>query len=193
MLVINCYFILQLDSCWYYYYHWKHMELQRWSNQKSASAAWKSSHFPIYRANNGRKWSLYWHRLMEVLVKSIFLFNPSCCCGKSRSTAWLLVLRLLKSWAATVHEPLTRYVKLRVAHAPGIPGSFSPPPTSKKTASLRSRHTSRHAPWCMSRSLTRGGREKSSQHSRRMRHPQFYVSGKRHMFWSCDCPNVAKW
>ena len=32
------------------------------------------------------------------------------------------------------HWPLTRYVKLRVAHAPGMPGTFSPPPTSKETA-----------------------------------------------------------
>ena len=30
---------------------------------------------------------------------------------------------------------LTRYVKLWVAHAPGMPGTFSPPPTSKETAS----------------------------------------------------------
>ena len=29
------------------------------------------------------------------------------------------------------HGPLTRYDKLRVAHAPGIPGTFSLPPTSK--------------------------------------------------------------
>ena len=28
----------------------------------------------------------------------------------------------------TVHGPLTRYVKLRVAHAPGMQGTFSPPP-----------------------------------------------------------------
>ena len=27
--------------------------------------------------------------------------------------------------------PLTRYVKLRVAHAPGMPGTFSPPPDFK--------------------------------------------------------------
>ena len=36
---------------------------------------------------------------------------------------------------ATSHGPLTRYVKLRVAHARGIPGTFSPPPTLKETAS----------------------------------------------------------
>ena len=33
------------------------------------------------------------------------------------------------------HGPLTRYAKLRVGHAPGMSGTFSPPPTSKETAS----------------------------------------------------------
>ena len=42
------------------------------------------------------------------------------------------------------HGPLTRYVKLRVAHVPGLPGTFSPPTTSKETASQRSQHASRH-------------------------------------------------
>ena len=38
------------------------------------------------------------------------------------------------------HEPLTRYVKLPVAHAPGMSGTFSPPPISKGIASQRFRH-----------------------------------------------------
>ena len=43
-----------------------------------------------------------------------------------------------------------------------------------------------HVPWCMSGSLTWGfhwsrWRGKRSRHSRRMRNPQFYVSGKRPM------------
>ena len=33
---------------------------------------------------------------------------------------------------------------MRVAHAPGMPGIFSPPPTSKETAGKRSRYASRH-------------------------------------------------
>ena len=33
------------------------------------------------------------------------------------------------------HEPLTRYMKLQVTHVPGMPGTFSPPPTSKETSS----------------------------------------------------------
>ena len=40
------------------------------------------------------------------------------------------------------HGPLTRYVKLWVAHAPGMSGTFSHPPTSKETASWRSRYAS---------------------------------------------------
>ena len=61
------------------------------------------------------------------------------------------------------HVPLARCVKLLVAHAPGMPGTLSPSPTSKETASKRSRHASRHVrdvPWCMSGPLTRGGGEK---------------------------------
>ena len=34
-----------------------------------------------------------------------------------------------------LHGPLARYVKLRVAHAPGMLGAFCPPLTSKETAS----------------------------------------------------------
>ena len=33
------------------------------------------------------------------------------------------------------YGPLTRYVTLRVVHAPGMQGTFSPPPTLKETAS----------------------------------------------------------
>ena len=33
------------------------------------------------------------------------------------------------------YGPLAIYAKLWVAHAPGMPGTFSPPPTSKETAS----------------------------------------------------------
>ena len=41
--------------------------------------------------------------------------------------------------------PLTRYVKLRVTHAPGMLETFSPPPrTQKETTSWLSRYASRH-------------------------------------------------
>ena len=81
--------------------------------------------------------------------------------------------------------PLNRYVKLRVSHAPGMPGTFSLPPTSKEIASYRSRHASRHVR--DARAVMHVGidnprwRGKRSWHSWRMRKPQFCVSGKRPM------------
>ena len=44
---------------------------------------------------------------------------------------------IMASWHENAfrHGPLTRYVTLRVAHAPGMPGKFSPTPNSKEHAS----------------------------------------------------------
>ena len=85
--------------------------------------------------------------------------------------------------------PLAKYVKLRVAHAQGMPGTFSPPP---RVSDPDMHHGTcvTHVPWCMPGSLTSGflwsrWRGKRSRHSRRMRNPQFYVSGKR--------PIVTNW
>ena len=64
-------------------------------------------------------------------------------------------------------------------------GNVSPPPTSKETASWRSRHASRHVRHA--RAVMHVGianpqlRGKRSWHSRRMRNPQFNASGKRPM------------
>ena len=83
------------------------------------------------------------------------------------------------------HGPLARYVKLWVAHAPGMLGTFSPPPR----VSDPDRHHGTcvtHAPWCVPGSLISGflwsrWRGKRSRHSRHMRNPQFCVSSKRPM------------
>ena len=79
--------------------------------------------------------------------------------------------------------PLARYVKLRAAHAPGMPGTFSMPP---RVSDPDMHHATcvTHVPWCIPGSLTSSfiwirWRRKRSRHSRRMRKPQFYVSGKR--------------
>ena len=83
------------------------------------------------------------------------------------------------------HGPLTRYEKLLVAHAPGIPGTFSPSP---RVSDPEMHHGTcvTHVPWCMSVSLTSGflwrrWRGKRSRHSWRMRNPQFCVSVRRHV------------
>ena len=83
------------------------------------------------------------------------------------------------------HGPLARYVKLRIASAPGMPGTFSPPPRVSDPGMHHSTFVT-HVPWCMLGSITSGflwsrWRGKRSRHSRRMRNPQFYVSGKRPM------------
>ena len=90
-------------------------------------------------------------------------------------------LRLLKS-----HGPLARYVNLRVAYAPGMPRTFSPPPRVSDS-DIHHGTCATHVPWCMPGSLTRGllwnwWRGNSFRHSRRMRKPRFYVSGRRTMW-----------
>ena len=82
-----------------------------------------------------------------------------------------------------VDGPLARYVNLRVAHAPGMPGTFSPPPLISDP-DMHHSTCATHVPWCMPGSLTSGflwslWLGKRSRHSRCMRNPQFYVSGKR--------------
>ena len=83
------------------------------------------------------------------------------------------------------HESLARYAKVRVAHAPGMPGTFSPP---LRVSDSDMHHGTRvtHVSLCMPGSLNSGfllirWRGKHSQHFRRMRSTQFYVSGKRPM------------
>ena len=48
-----------------------------------------------------------------------------------------------------------------------------------------------HVPWCMSGSLTRGGGQNVPRHSRCMRNPQFFVSGKKLM--SCTICSRMVW
>ena len=83
------------------------------------------------------------------------------------------------------HGPLTRYVKLWVVHAPGMPGTFSPPPRISDP-DMHHGTCVTHVPWCKPGPLISGllwsrWWGKRSRHSWRMHNPQFYVSGKRPM------------
>ena len=83
----------------------------------------------------------------------------------------------------SLHGTLIRYVKLRVAHAPGMRGTFSLPPRVSDPDMYHGTRI-RHMPWCMPGSLTSGFLwsrwwKKRSQHPRRMHNPQFYVSSKK--------------
>ena len=119
---------------------------------------------------------------IEILLK----FVPR---GPNDNVRALLQI-IVRTEQATGHRRLTRYVKLRVAHAPGMPGTFP-------------RHRGLAIPPCItthawrtccdtlpgsftSGSLWSGWREKRSRHSRRMRNLQFYVSGKRPIIWISD-------
>ena len=89
------------------------------------------------------------------------------------------------------HGSLARYVKLRVEHALGMPGTFSPPPPVSDS-DMHQGTCVTHMPWCMLGSLTSSFLwslwwGKYSQHSQSMCNPQFYVSGKRPM----DCCSGA--
>ena len=82
----------------------------------------------------------------------------------------------------SLHGPLTRYVKLRVGHAPVLPGTTSPPLWVSDPDMHHGTCVTR-VPWCMSGLLTSGflwnrWKGKLSWHSWIMSNPQFYVSGK---------------
>ena len=83
------------------------------------------------------------------------------------------------------HGSLTRYAKLRVAHAPGRPGTFPPPPWVSDP-DIHHGTSVTHVPWCMTVSVTSGflwsqWQGKRYRHSRNICNPQFSVSGKRPM------------
>ena len=99
----------------------------------------------------------------------------------------LIWARSIREFSLSLHGarcddgPLTRYVKLWVAHAPGMPGTFSP---TLRVSDPDMHHGTcvTHVPWCKPGSLTSGflwswRREKRSRHSRCIRNPRFYVSG----------------
>ena len=89
--------------------------------------------------------------------------------------------------------PFARYANLLDAHPPEMPGTFSPPPG----VSNPDMHNGTCVTWCMPGSLTIGfpwsrRRGKRSRHSRRMRNPQYHVSGKRPMIKVFCLPRFRK-
>ena len=104
--------------------------------------------------------------------------------------------RVADAWR---HGPLARYVILWVAHAPGMPGTFPPPPPVSNP-DMHHGICVTHMPWCMPGSLASGFLwsrwwGKRIRHSRRMHNPQFYVSGKRpttgYQTWSRSSTLIA--
>ena len=88
-----------------------------------------------------------------------------------------------------IHGPLTRYGKLRVTHAPGMPETFSPPWLQRKpqVSDLCMHHSTCVTHVCLARAMMHVGianpwwRGKCSRHSWHLHNPQFHVFGKRPM------------
>ena len=80
------------------------------------------------------------------------------------------------------YGPLTSYVKLRFAHAPGMPGTFSHHRLQRKPLvsdpGMHHGTCVTHVPWQHVGIAKPRWREKRSRYSRRMRNLQFYSSGK---------------
>ena len=74
--------------------------------------------------------------------------------------------------------PVTRYVKLWVAHAPGMSGTFSRPDCKGNSQLAIPAYNTARASHCIANPRWLG---KRSQYFQRVRHLQFYVSGKRPM------------
>ena len=68
---------------------------------------------------------------------------------------WTCSSKTLDTAQVLSHGPLARYVKLRFAHAPGMPGTFSPPSRVSDPDMYHGTCVT-HVPWCMSGSLTSG-------------------------------------
>ena len=86
-------------------------------------------------------------------------------------------------WRNIFYGPLTRYAKLPVAHALGMPGTFSPP-ARVSDPDMHHGMCVTHVPWCVAGILSSGflwsrWRGKRARLSRRMSNQQICTSGKR--------------
>ena len=97
-----------------------------------------------------------------------------------RWSAYILkwLTKLFGTVQSLSHEPVVRYVILRVAHAQGMPVTFSLPPTTQKPLVID--YGMRHARAVMHAGITSPRwRGKKFPAFQRMRSPQFDVSDKR--------------
>ena len=98
---------------------------------------WLKIVFSVYHMLLGLCWVLYHGTLLFLWMHCIsFKYWVSVYVSYRYHSSWWIWLIICYTPS---HGPLARYVNLRVAHALGMPGTFSPPPRVKW-----SRHASRH-------------------------------------------------
>ena len=161
------------------------LRLNKWLSKQPRGWWFETPSRPLWRHCNASnvstgsvKYHMYiWFTVMSKTIHDIW----------HNHTMWLTVI-FHKNNHDYIYGPLARCAKLRVAHAPGMPATFSPPPRVSDPDMYHGTCVT-HVPWCMPGSLTSGfywswRRGKRSRYSRRMRNPQFYVSGKRPMEYS---------
>ena len=143
-----------------------------WLNLKYIEPRKRAFGFPAY------------NQTADVFTRAIIFINNSQIFSLLSATDSVFI----KSWYVLGERlwqlggPLTRYVKLRVAHATGMTGTFSPPPRVTDRDMHRGTCVT-HVPGCMAGPLTSGffwsWWQENVRHPRRMRNPQFYVSGEK--------------
>ena len=116
---------------------------------------------------------------ISLVAPSSISSTSSCCClrvtmyhGPAQEA-----IEYFSSIGKLLHEPLARYVKLRVVHALGMPRTFSLP-LWVSNPNMHHGTCVMHVPCCMLGSLTSGflwsqWQGKRSRHSRRMRNHNF--------------------
>ena len=106
-----------------------------------------------------RKWFVYFlGRILQTMATVV-----TCVWARCRLWNYVIFFNLYITlcmrrtlWCAKLtHGPLARYVKLWFAHAPGMPGTFSPPPRDSDP-DMHQGTCVAHMAWCMPGSLTSG-------------------------------------
>ena len=137
----------------YYQYIWQNTFSAIWNLQTNSFIIYLPTSGPTYRRQvvNPRHQTPRGHRFTNPEIKkssfnllSVHHFSVGSCDLFPIFFRWL-----------PLHGPLARYVELRFAHAPGMPGRFSPPPRVNYP-DMHHGTCATHVPWCMSGSLTSG-------------------------------------
>ena len=106
----------------------------------------------IHHLNTAYQWFI-----IELYIHIYNIYNPFIEAWTKRPTICKLYLqmRFTDICSFLFHGPLIRYVKLWVAHAPGMPETFSPPPRVSDPDIHQGTCVTR-VPWCIHGSLASG-------------------------------------